>query len=271
MSVVGPEDDNDMKDLMAKWDSENQTEEVLDVSDGDDDDEPLGYDDMLEKFRRDVTVTNNAFDHVVLGTSDLDRAVEDFEKLTGVRPVMVVSHNGCGTKSARVAFQQCAFLEFLGPDPKQPSTPLSEKLALLPDGELVPVHYAVRNSKCDDLKSTWSDLGFETDNVTMVAKDRGMPWKWSLYFFEGHEDGGLVPFFADWGDAHHAAGRLPIVGELDSVNVRGPSDNRLHKLLAGVNDMNVESGENYFECTFTSPKGTHTFSASSLIGISFPK
>lgn len=266
-------DDEDMKSLMEKWDKENQVDGAEDdvATTDDDDDEPLSYDNMLEKYRRDVTVTNNALDHVVLGTSNLEQAMDDFEKLAGVRPLMVVSHNGCGTKSARVAFQQCAFLEFLAPDDKQPSTPLSESLSQIPSGQFVPVHYAVRNSKAEELKSTWKGMGFEVDNVTMIAKDRGMPWKWSLYFFEGHEDGGLIPFFADWGDAHHAAGRLPIVGTLDSVVVRGPSDSKLHELLNGVDDIDVETGDDFFEFTFSSPNGKQTFSARSMIGISFPK
>jgi Glyoxalase-like domain len=273
MTTVASNEDDEMKEVMAKWDSEHKDEIASEDSEGgSDDDEPLGYDDMLEKFRRNVTVTNNAFDHVVLGTSNLDQAVDDFEALTGVRPLMVVSHNGCGTKSARVAFEQCAFLELLGPDPKQPSTPLAEKLAMLPEGKLVPVHYAVRNNKSSDLKkSTWSDMGFECDEVTMIAKDKGMPWKWSMYFLEGHDDDGIIPFFVDWGESHHAAGRLPIVGNLEDVVVRGPADNKLHQLLNGVDDINLEKGDEFFECSFTSSKGKHTFSSSSLIGISFPK
>jgi catechol 2,3-dioxygenase-like lactoylglutathione lyase family enzyme len=271
VETVTAEDDS-MKELMEKWDSENQVDDAAETDAAtSDEDEPLGYDDMLEKFRRNVTVTDNALDHVVLGTSNLEQAIDDFEKLTGVRPLMVVSHNGCGTKSARVAFQQCAFLEFLAPDDKQSSTPLSESLSKIPEGTFVPVHYAVRNSKAEDLTSTWKGLGFEIDNVTMIAKDRGLPWKWSLYFFEGHDDGGLVPFFADWGDAHHAAGRLPIVGELESVVVRGPSDSKLHELLKGVDDIVVETGDDLFEFSFSSPNGKQTFSASSMIGISFPK
>jgi Glyoxalase-like domain len=272
VETVSPEDE-DMKSLMEKWDKENNVGNADDdaVTTDDDDDEPLDYDSMLEKYRRDVVVTNNALDHIILGTCNLEQAIEDFEKLTGVRPLMVVSHNGCGTKSARVAFQQCAFIEFLGPDDKQTSTDLAESLSKIPEGQFIPIHYAVRNTKAEDLKPTWKGMGFQIDNVTMIAKDRGLPWKWSLYFFEGHDDGGFIPFFADWGDAHHAAGRLPIVGSLESVVVRGPSDSKLHQLLNGVDDINVETGDDFFEMSFSSPNGKQTFSANSMIGISFPK
>lgn len=86
-----------------------------------------------------------------------------FEKESGVRPLMVVSHKGLGTKSDRVAFEQCAFLEIIAPDPAQGSFPLAEQLTNLPpDGQLVPMHYAIRNSKGqNDKKTTWKDLGIK--------------------------------------------------------------------------------------------------------------
>lgn len=268
-------DDAAMDELMKKWDKENQVEDVTDSDDEADDDDCLGYDDMLEKFRREVTVTNNAFDHVVLGASDLDKACDDFEEMTGIRPLMVVSHNGLGTKSARVAFQQCAFLEIVAPDPKQDiNSDLVQKLAKIPSGKLQPVHYAIRNTKSKDFKNTvWSDMKLECDQVTMIAKDRGQPWKWDMFFLEEKDGGvdGMIPFFVNWGDATHSAARLPIVGSLDKVVVRGPSHSPVHKLLQGVSDIDVaQEDDDYFECSFTSSKGQHTFKGSSLIGLSFP-
>ena len=59
---------------------------------------------------------------------------------------MVISMNGLGTKSARVSFEGCSYLEIIAPDPKQPSTPLANALAQLETGEMVPLHYAVRKS-----------------------------------------------------------------------------------------------------------------------------
>lgn len=263
-------EEREMNDLMSKWDAENNYQDVSDDED-DCEIEPMGYDDMLEKYRRNVVVTDNAFDHVVLGTSNLEKAIDMFEEETGVRPLMVVSHNGLGTKSARVAFQQCAFLEILGPDPKQESTDLSKKLSALPEDKLVPVHYAIRKSNSKDLKTAqWKEMGFTCDEVTMVAKDNGMPWLWHMFFLEGHDEGGLLPFFIDWGDSHHAAGRLPIVGELQSVSVF-TSSSKVEDLLAGVDGVDVGSGEPHFEIAFSTPKGEKIFTASSLFGISFPK
>jgi hypothetical protein len=265
-------EDKDMEVLMAKWEKENNVEDVSESDADTCDDEPLGYDDMLEKYRRKVTPTNNAIDHIVLGTSDLDKAIDDFEAMTGVRPLMVVSHNGLGTKSARVAFESCAFLEFLGPDPKQSGNmPMAQKLAKIPEGKLVPIHYAIYHDKAADFKkTTWSDMGLECDQVTMIAKDRSQPWKWDMFFLEGHEEEGLMPFFINWGDSQHAAGRLPIVGTLNKVTVHS-SDDKVKKLVQGVKGIEYADGADLLEVSFKSSKGTHVFTSNQPIGIAFPK
>lgn len=282
MKVETAKDDNaemeDGADLLAKWDAENPDSKGGEDADdfAAEEDVSLGYDYDLEKFRREVHPKDNELDHVLLGTADLDVAMEDFEKKTGVKPVMVTSLKGCGTVSARIAFENCVFLEIVAPDPKQPtcSSDLKESLAKLPAGEMVPLGYAVRHKKTVDMqKERFEPMGFSCDQVTMVAIDRCKPWKWDMVFLEGHNDGGLVPFFVSWGEAHHAAGRLPIIGTLDSVKVRAPVEHKIHQLLQGVGDVSVDSGdEKSFEFTFTSKNGSsHTFSGTSLIGVSFPK
>jgi hypothetical protein len=299
MPVGATTEDADMKQLMAKWDAEN--EDTAELSDDDDDACSVGdCDNELEQYRHEVHANDNALDHIVLGTSDLARSIEDFGKLTGVKPVsklalpplgarvrqrlnltrdaslsystVVISLNGLGTKSASVSFDGCSYVEIIGPDPKHPGMPLGDRLSKIKPGKMVPIHYAIRNTKASEMKKkTWPDMGFGCDKVTMVAVDRGMPWKWDLIFLEGHNDGGLVPFFIDWGDASHAAGKLPIVGSLGKVVVRAPTNNAVHKVLAGVDGIDAQSGEDLFEFSFKSSNGTHTFSASELIGISFPK
>lgn len=175
------DEDKEAQELMAKLGVNGD----VDVSDSDEEMDP---EEMLEKFRRDVTISpDNCIDVVILGTSDLDKAVVDFETLTGVKPVWVTSMNGAGTKSARIAFEECAYLEIIGPDPKQPETPFQKALAGLPAGELVPCHYAVRMEKSKELpvRMEWKKMGLAYDQITMVAKDKGMPWMWDMYFMKG--------------------------------------------------------------------------------------
>ena len=130
---------------------------------------------------------DNCVDQVILGTSDLDKAMDQFEAMTGVRPCIATSMNGAGTKSARVAFEECAYLEIIGPDAKQTETPLKKAVSEIPEGELVPIHYAVRFEKAKELevRMEWKKMGMEYDQITMVSKDRGMPWLWDMFFIKG--------------------------------------------------------------------------------------
>lgn len=265
-------DDAEAQKLMANWDAEHPEKEGSISSDeGGDDDEPLSYDDMLEQFRRDVNPGDNELDHIVLGVSNLDKAIDDFEKLTGIRPVMVVSLNGVGTKSARVAFNEPIFLEIIGPDEKQGLKHMGEKLSKIPEGEFVPIHYGVRSKQLPERKQAWKELGLGCDMVTMVAKDRGMPWKWDMWIVQDHEEGGLIPYFCDWKDQHHASGRLPIMGDFGSITVRAPADSPLHKLMADVKNVNVESGPENFDFEFKTSTGTHSFTSTAPMGIVFPQ
>ena len=267
------DDDAAMRSLMEKWDKENGGCDV--ESDDSESSEYLKYEDLVEKYRREVEVTDKAFDHVILGAPDMDEALDNFEALTGHRPLVATTQKGLGTKSALLAFEQCAFLEILAPDPMQNQTDRAKKLAKIPKGKLVPVHYAIRNTKSKHLKSSlWmTGMKLECDEVTMVSKDRGMPWTWQMYFFEenGKQDG-IVPVFVDWGKGTHAAARLPVLGKLDSVKVQAPSGSPVHKLLDGVSGVKVkENDKEKFEIKFTTKTGSHVFSSSNLVGAHFPK
>lgn len=261
------DEDQEAKDLMAKLGMDN------DIGADDESDEELDPEEVLEQYRRDVTIDpDNCIDQVLLATSDLEKAVEEFEKLTGVKPVGVRSMNGLGTKSARIAFEECAYLEIIGPDPKQElSTPLKEAVAKLPAGELVPLHYAVRWEKSKELevRREWKEKGMECDQITMVAKDKGMPWLWDMYFMKGD---GICPFITDYSshDSIHACSKLPIVGTLTSVCVSAPEDHIVHKLLESPQGVTLSTGSPKLEFTISTKNGSKTFSTTEPIGIAFP-
>jgi hypothetical protein len=263
------DDDKDMEAMLSKWNAENGKEGEPESED-EDDNEPLDADGIADKYARDVTITDMDLDHVMLACPDLDKAIVNFFEMTGATPSICTSLNGCGTRSARIAFVSCNFLEIVGPDPKQGSTSMQTKLKALPAGTLTPFHYALRDKSADTKKTKeWKNLGFLTDQVTMVSRDHGMPWLYNYYFMEGHSDGGLVPYFCDWKD-NHAAGKLPIVGELKSVRIRAPSDHAVHTMLDGYSNISVEKGDALLEFTISSKNGTHTFSSNNPVGIQFP-
>ena len=274
--------DAEAQRLLKEWGYKGLDEETLDdVESSSDADDAMG--DMqafLEKFRRHVHADDNAIDHIILGTSNLKSAISKFHDMTGVKPVMMVTLKGMGVRSARVAFSNdCCFLEIMGPETEKKeytmNTPLVRHLSQLPsDGAMVPLHYAVR-SKDTVAEKTWTKHGLECDCVTMIAVDQYKPWKWDLNLLQNHDEPrGLVPYFCEWHpNMHHAAGRLPIAGTLDSVVVTAPSSNPVHELVGSqMSGVDTIQGGPCLKFTITSqPNGrTHVFSTATPRGIEFP-
>ena len=59
-------------------------------------------------------------DHLVYATPDLNRGIDDLEKLLGIRATPGGQHLGIGTRNALIALGPTTYFEIIGPDPEQP-------------------------------------------------------------------------------------------------------------------------------------------------------
>lgn len=265
-------EDARMKELLASWDDDkdDDDDDSSDSSDDDDDDEdekPAGA------TKYDLDLQDNVLDHIVLAAPDFQEALKEFENMTGIKPSVVGSLRGLGTKSARVGLDNNAYIEIIAPDPKN-SGPIGAALASqLEEGTLVPYHYAIRSSEVEKMKDedVPNELGWQPDHISMFgASPDGTPKKWEMLFMYGHRIGGCVPFYIDWGQCDHPSATIPEVGSLKSLVVRAPPGHKVHDLLASVSGIDMQEGEPMIEFSFGSPEGTITFSADNPNGIKFP-
>ncbi|KAL3932188.1 MAG: hypothetical protein SGARI_004029 [Bacillariaceae sp.] len=163
------EEDERMKALLASWDDDNGDDSSDSDDDEDDEDEEEETPAGATKF--DLGLEDNVLDHIVIAAPDFQEALKEFENMTGIKPSVVGSLRGLGTKSARVGLDNNAYIEIIAPDPKN-SGPIGAALAReLEEGTLVPYHYAVRSSEVADMKDDYvpNELGWQPDHISMFA------------------------------------------------------------------------------------------------------
>ena len=267
------EDDDDedraMKALLAGWDAENGGDD----DDDDDEDEEDDDDEDSEPEEREVILDDNVIDHIVLAAPDLDEAMGEFEKKTGLAATIAGTIKGLGIKCARISFTDSSYLEIIAPDPKGPG-PIGELIKSKGIKELTPFHFAIRSRRAEALKDEVTKFGYTPDHITMFgAKADGTPRKWEMLYLYGHKIGGACPYFINWANSDHPCATLPVVGKLKKVVIRAPEDDPVHKLLehTKAEGITVEIGDKpKLAVSFSSPEGTVKFSTHRAVGFKFP-
>ena len=169
--VEESEEDDRMKQLLATWDDDND-DDSDDSSDDDDDDDDEEDQEQVGATKHDLNLQDNVLDHIVIAAPDFEEALKEFENMTGIKPSVVGSLRGLGTKSARVGLDKNAYIEIIAPDPKN-SGPIGAALARdLEEGTLLPYHYAIRSSEVTEMKDDYvpNELGWQ---VSVVVDDVG--------------------------------------------------------------------------------------------------
>ncbi len=255
--------DTKMNKMMQRW---------VDVNGGYDDHRGMSYSAMNHQENA-VNLDDNVLDHIVLAAPDLEKAMEQFEQMTGIMPTHVGPLQGLGAKTAHVGLDNNRYIEILAPDLESPG-PLGDELKTLEEGTLAPYHYSIRSSEVSRLIEgyVYDVLGWDPDHIAMVqALPDNSIRQWDLLTMYGHDMGGCAPYYVRWNDpAHHPTASIPLNAILVACTVRAPENHDVHKLITGVGGINVEFGNPLLECTLSTPKGTLTFSSSRPKGLVFP-
>ncbi len=184
-------------------------------------------------------------DHLIVAAPDLDEGRARVEELLGVEPAFGGQHPGFGTRNALVSLGKGRYLEIVGPDPG------------LPDPE------GARLFGVDDLEApklvTWVAKGTELESLVDRA-DRAGSWLGSVHSGGRKQpdgsflawkvtdpfmprEGGIIPFFIDWGETPHPSETAPAGCELADLRAEHPDADRVRGLLDGLGlDLQVESG-----------------------------
>jgi Glyoxalase-like domain len=208
-----------------------------------------------------VTALPTVLDHLVYATPSLDRTLEEVQAMFGVAPLRGGTHPAWGTQNAILPLSPNCYLEIIGPDPaRRPGGAVTIfGLTSLPGPRLVT--WAAKGAHLASLVARALTQGIRLGLPIPGSRLRedGSRLSWELTDPLEVTEGGLVPFFIDWGDSPHPAAAPASVALID-FRARHPEPSVLRAKLQALNlDLTVEPGPRpALVATFRTPAGQVT-------------
>jgi Glyoxalase-like domain len=185
-------------------------------------------------------------DHLVYATPDLNRGVEEIEKLLGVRAIAGGQHPGRGTRNALIALGPTTYLEILAPDPEQPQPEQPRPFGLDGLKESKLVAWFVRHRDLERFRGEAVRKGVPLGEVRSGTRRRpdGIELLWHFTDPSATVADGVVPFFIDWADSPHPARSAPKGATLFSLRAEHPDVRGVRGMLGRLGlDLPVKRGQ----------------------------
>jgi hypothetical protein len=186
-----------------------------------------------------------AIDHLVYSTRDLDASVRELDALLGVTAAPGGRHPGWGTRNAVLPIGPLMYLEIVGPDPEAPppAGPRPFSIDTLETPRLVT--WACRGTHLEALAAAAGPSGVDLGDVQSRSRRRpdGSVLAWTMTDPLADREGGIVPFFIDWGRSVHPAAAASGECALTDLRAVHPDPGRVSSALASFGlDLAVENG-----------------------------
>ena len=204
-------------------------------------------------------------DHLVFASPQLVPGVQLIEERLGVTMAPGGRHEGFGTRNRLLGFGGRSYMEVVSVDPDGPE-PERERwfgLDTLSEPRLVTWCAAVPTSTAPDLPmliAAGRDAGIEMGEIRQGqrAREDGSVLNWSMTDPWAERDGGVIPFFIDWGDSPHPAENLPAAVAFLGVRVEHPDAARIARIFKALGlDTPVSEGHApRVIATLDTPNGT---------------
>jgi hypothetical protein len=184
-------------------------------------------------------------DHLIYATPDLNRGIDEIERLTGVRATPGGQHPGRGTRNALLALGPTTYLEIIAPDPEQPSPNKPRPFGIDSLTESRLVAWAAKGNDLENLKDEAARQGLQLGDVLSGSRQRpdGIVLSWHFTSPWTMVADGIVPFFIDWGQSPHPAQTAARGLSLISLSAEHPDAERVRHMLHQLGfDLLVKRG-----------------------------
>jgi hypothetical protein len=121
-------------------------------------------------FDASLREAKDAFDHILLGASDLDAGIRWVEERTGVRAQFGGNHPGGGTRNALLSLGTGHYLEIIAPDPAQSNA--ADRLGLRQLSSHRIVRWAIHTEDIAAAKHAAEAAGIKTTGPQAGSRQR---------------------------------------------------------------------------------------------------
>jgi len=201
-------------------------------------------------------MVNLNLDHFLIGTADLEKAVEWFATLTGITPSFGGIHPGAGTANYLVSLGNGSYLELIGSIPGEKPRDLGKGFAGFEEPGLF--WFAAGSKDISEQSKALRGLGMVTAGP-FTGKRRssdGRELTWDILEIGKHPFGGCLPFLIDWKDTPHPSATVQPAVSFNSFKVAHPHADRLQKIYR-ASGLDIESceGASQLELILDTPRG----------------
>ncbi len=207
------------------------------------------------------TKVERTVDHLLLGASDLERAVAWVEHKTGVKALTGGSHPGVGTRNALISLSSKRYLEIIAPDPNQPGFTFKIDIRKLSEPRLITwAAFAADIEKTRKLAQEAGCRPFGPHDGSRATPDGTMlRWK-TLGIANAFGGDGVepIPFFIRWADGSpHPSQDAPGGCDLQTLAFMHPDPERLVDQLGklGIGATAKRASKVSLVAALNTPKG----------------
>ena len=198
-------------------------------------------------------------DHLIYATRDLDRGMEEIERVTGIAPALGGRHPGRGTRNALVSHGADVYLEIIAPDPDQPPPTGGRWVGV---DRVNTSRLTTWAAKSHDLEEFWrraAEQGVQLGEIQSGSRQRAdcVTLAWRLTDPEPLVADGVVPFFIDWGSSPHPARSAAQGASLVSFHVEHDDATGVQRMLRalGLDVTVVPANRAALVAVIDSPRG----------------
>lgn len=185
-------------------------------------------------------------DHLIYGTPDLERGLDEVERRLGLRPAGGGRHPQYGTRNALLALGPETYLEVMAPDPELPAPDRGRLFRLDQLERPRLVTWSLRREEIDEAARRAAAEDVELGPVQAGSREQpdGTSLAWRLTDPRAMPAGGVVPFLIAWGATPHPARSAPGGGSLAGLRAEHPEPAAAREALAALGvEMRVEEGD----------------------------